>query len=163
MDRGYQNKNIKPNFEKNAGFPTNFETGELAEKDISKKIENNTEQPKADLKQTVPTNLKSETQSTNENLPTDQVMVENILAQGLDVLYNNLDQNQKLIFKAKGEQTAHSIILILQNVKFKIYEIVDLIRNWLFIIPGLNKFFLEQEAKIKTDKILKINLKNKKQ
>jgi hypothetical protein len=30
---------------------------------------------------------------------------------------------------------------------------LKLIREWLLIIPGVNKYFLEQEAKIKTDKI----------
>jgi len=28
--------------------------------------------------------------------------------------------------------------------------------NWLKLIPGVNKFFLEQEAKIKTDEVLKL-------
>jgi hypothetical protein len=33
-------------------------------------------------------------------------------------------------------------------------KILALIRDWLKLIPGVNRFFLEQEAKIKTDKIL---------
>ena len=33
-------------------------------------------------------------------------------------------------------------------------KILKLIRSWLKLIPGVNKFFLEQEAKIKTDKIV---------
>jgi len=32
--------------------------------------------------------------------------------------------------------------------------------DWLKILPGVNKFFLEQEAKIKTDKILALKNKN---
>ena len=33
-------------------------------------------------------------------------------------------------------------------------KILKAIVGWLKMIPGVNKFFLEQEAKIKTDKIL---------
>ena len=35
-------------------------------------------------------------------------------------------------------------------------KILKLIREWLLIIPGVNKFFLEQEAKIKAEKIQQI-------
>ena len=31
---------------------------------------------------------------------------------------------------------------------------MSLIREWLKVIPGINKFFLEQTVKIKTDKII---------
>ena len=40
--------------------------------------------------------------------------------------------------------------------KVKVKEIVKLIIEWLKIIPGASRYFLEQEAKIKTDKILKL-------
>jgi hypothetical protein len=33
---------------------------------------------------------------------------------------------------------------------------VDVIKRWLSIIPGINKFFLEQDAKIKAEKIIKL-------
>jgi len=33
--------------------------------------------------------------------------------------------------------------------------IMELVYEWLRMIPKVNKFFLEQEAKIKTDKLLK--------
>ena len=38
--------------------------------------------------------------------------------------------------------------------KVKVRDVVHLIREWLLVIPGVNAFFLEQEAKIKTDRIL---------
>jgi hypothetical protein len=41
-------------------------------------------------------------------------------------------------------------------------KIFVLIRAWLKIIPGVNRFFLEQEAKIKTDKILFVTEEEKK-
>jgi hypothetical protein len=47
----------------------------------------------------------------------------------------------------------------MDSAKFKVKAIVDLIKKWLAIIPGVNKFFLEQEAKIKTDQIIALKQK----
>jgi hypothetical protein len=58
-----------------------------------------------------------------------------------------------------GEETVEKINSLLDKTKIKIGKIINLIKKWLKIIPGINQFFLEQEAKIKTDKI--INLKDK--
>jgi len=82
--------------------------------------------------------------------------IENILAGGLEGVYSNLDELTRREFKIKGEETASKIEKLLQSATVKVKTILDLIKNWLKIIPGINKFFLEQEAKIKTDKILKL-------
>jgi len=42
------------------------------------------------------------------------------------------------------------------SFKIKARKVLHLIRDWLKIIPGINKYFLEQEAKIKTDKIIEL-------
>jgi len=84
-------------------------------------------------------------------------VVEDILAEDLDDLYSKLPENKKNEFKSKGEQTANQIATLFNQVKYKVSEILELIKNWLKIIPGVSKFFLEQEAKIKTDKIIKYN------
>ena len=47
----------------------------------------------------------------------------------------------------------------MQQTKIQVKKIFILIISWLKIIPGVNKFFLEQEAKIKADRIL--DLKNR--
>lgn len=166
MDKQYKNKNTFKKLEKLSNFeyiPEQIETKE------NKHYENirPDESDKKQAEKIKTNNLKSDQSPNNQsnNLTTDLVLeksVENILAAGLDDLYQSLDPTKKIIFKQKGEETALSIVVLLKSVKFKIYEILDLIRNWLFIIPGINKFFLEQEAKIKTDKILQIDLKNKK-
>jgi hypothetical protein len=44
----------------------------------------------------------------------------------------------------------------LGQTKIKVNKIIDLIRRWLKLIPGINKFFLEQEVKIKADKIIRL-------
>jgi len=64
-------------------------------------------------------------------------------------------------FKRKGEETASKIEKIIHSVKVKIKEILHLIKEWLKIIPGVNKFFIEKEAEIKTRKILNLHKKEK--
>jgi len=59
-------------------------------------------------------------------------------------------------FKQKGEETAGKIRSMVETAKENARKIFDLIRDWLRVIPGVNRFFLEQEAKIKTDKILRL-------
>ena len=86
----------------------------------------------------------------------DLVEIENILSQGLDDIYEKLPPEKQLEFKKKGEEIALKISLLLQKTKVKVKNIIKLIKSWLKIIPGINKFFLEQEAKIKTDKILNL-------
>lgn len=82
--------------------------------------------------------------------------IETVLSQDLDQVYAEMNKEQKIIFKAEGEKAAHKIAVLIKSVKVKTRQILDLIRHWLRFIPGVNKFFLEQEAKIKTDRILKI-------
>ena len=90
--------------------------------------------------------------------------IEEILEDGLAEAFNQLSPAKQQEFKTKGEETTKNITELLNSSKEKISQlskkIYNLIINWLKVIPGANKFFLEQEAKIKTDKILA--LKNKK-
>lgn len=82
--------------------------------------------------------------------------VEKILQDDLEEVYINLPPNKQKEFKTVGEQTANEINNLLEKAKVKIKKIINLIKKWLSIIPGVNKFFLEQEAKIKTDEIMKL-------
>ena len=85
--------------------------------------------------------------------------IENIMAEDLIRFYEKLPQDEKIEFKKKGEETATKIEQLLQKAKVKVGKILNLIKKWLKMIPGINKFFLEQEAKIKTDKILALKEK----
>lgn len=80
--------------------------------------------------------------------------IENILSEDLTDLFLKMNPQQQEEFRVKGEETASKIRVILSSAKFGVKKILDLISDWLKLIPGVNKFFLEQEAKIKTDKIL---------
>ncbi|MBL7053670.1 hypothetical protein ISS06_00505 [Patescibacteria group bacterium] len=89
--------------------------------------------------------------------------IEDILADGVDLIYDELPNDVKKEFKKQGEETAFKIDEIISKTKIAIYKIIGLIKKWLIIIPGVNKFFLEQETKIKTEKILEFADKYKKE
>lgn len=87
------------------------------------------------------------------------VKVEKILETGLKDSFSRLSPVAQQEFKLKGEQTAIKIRELLKSTHIQAKKIFRLILEWLRMLPGINRFFLEQEAKIKTDKI--IALKNK--
>jgi len=80
--------------------------------------------------------------------------IEAVLEEDLTDLFLNLPEDKKKEFQEKGEETASKIRALVQKSKINARKIFSLIRDWLKIIPGVNKFFLEQEAKIKTDKVI---------
>lgn len=87
--------------------------------------------------------------------PKDPVLtdLEGILAEDLGEIYNNLPEDKKPLFKQKGEEVAGAVKQMIDSGKVRVKNILKLIKEWLQLIPGVNKFFLEQEAKIKTDNI----------
>lgn len=86
--------------------------------------------------------------------PTSLQEVEEVLAEDLEDEYVKMTPKQQKKFKQEGEVTAIKINTLLQKTKTKVKKIIDLIRKWLQLIPGVNKFFIEQEAKIKADKLM---------
>jgi hypothetical protein len=86
--------------------------------------------------------------------------IENFLARDLEDIYLGLPLDKQAEFRKQGEETAQKINKLLEHTKINLGKIVNLIRKWLALIPGVNKFFLEQEAKIKADEIVKLRNKN---
>lgn len=82
--------------------------------------------------------------------------IEQVMSAGLTEAYTNMDPTSRNKFKLAGEQTAREINRLLSESRVRVSTIINLIKNWLKLIPGVNKFFLEQEAKIKTDAILQL-------
>lgn len=80
--------------------------------------------------------------------------IDDILEEGLEDIYLNLPKETQKEFKAKGEETTNKINSLLSETKIKVKKIVQAIIEWLKLVPGINKFFVKQTAKIKTDKIL---------
>jgi hypothetical protein len=89
------------------------------------------------------------------------IRVEKILEEDLEEMYFKMPPEQQEIFKEKGEEAASKIEKMIAAGKAVAKKILKLIRDWLELIPGVNKFFLEQEAKIKTDKIVALAEKEK--
>ncbi len=83
--------------------------------------------------------------------------VERVMEEGLGDAYRELTVVQQQEFKIKGEETAWKIRQLLKRGHIKIKEIFKLLVEWLRLLPGINKFFIEQEAKIKADKILALS------
>lgn len=82
--------------------------------------------------------------------------VEKIMETGLQDAYREMSPVQQQEFKIKGEKTAMEIRNLMNSGKIKIKKIISLLMSWLRLLPGVNKFFLEQEAKIKADKIISL-------
>ncbi len=84
------------------------------------------------------------------------VEVEKILEEGLQNYYQELPKPAQERFRAKGVETTLQISTMVRSLHVQVKKVLSLIRDWLLTIPGVNKFFLEQEAKIKTDRIVEL-------
>src|SRR3972149_5812322 len=84
--------------------------------------------------------------------------IESIMEENLREIYQNMPDELKLRFNSEGEKTAGEIKNLMQSLKATTKKLIEALKKWLLIIPGINKFFLEQEAKIKADKIMAIQL-----
>lgn len=98
-------------------------------------------------------------------LPTARVIdpvtkeVEDILSEDLGSFYAKLSPKEQKVFRQEGEKAATKIRAMLEQVKVRARSIIDIIRRWLRLIPGVNRFFLEQEAKIKADRVMALHKK----
>ncbi len=82
--------------------------------------------------------------------------IESVMEDHVADAYKQMPPDLQLAFKKKGEETAREIESMLYKVKVHTKKIFQLIFTWLKIIPGVNQYFLEQEAKLKTDEIMRI-------
>lgn len=80
--------------------------------------------------------------------------IEAVLAADLTDVFLQLAPEKRLAFKEAGERVAQKISIMMQTGKVQVRRMLDLIRDWLRLVPGVNKYFLEQEAKIKADTLI---------
>lgn len=148
-----QEKVLKPKIEKESLAPTSPEQVEMPIKSAEKTDSHFTEQ----TSESVATDASAPVSATPLAPEVERAAeIERILEDDLATTYFNLPEDKKEEFRVQGEKTAWAINQLLSATKVKVKKIISLIRNWLLIIPGVNKFFLEQEAKIKADKIIKL-------
>lgn len=90
--------------------------------------------------------------------------IEEVLSDGLIPLYQSMTPDEQVKFRNAGDAAAAKIEVMVTTFKATAKKIVDIIRVWLLNIPRVNNLFLEQESKLKTDKILDLQkkLKNEK-
>ncbi len=86
--------------------------------------------------------------------------IEKIMTEGLDDIYVALPPELQAAVKYEGEIAAAKIEELIESGKSISKKVLAILRSWLEKIPGVNKFFLEQEAKIKTERLL--NLRERK-
>lgn len=79
--------------------------------------------------------------------------VEHVLEEGLQSYYQTMNPKVQQLFKTRGEELANTLSDMVRSAHVQIAKVVDLIRRWLMLIPGVNRLFLEQEAKIRADRI----------
>jgi len=82
--------------------------------------------------------------------------IELILSEDISEQFKAMSPSDQAKFKAKGEETVSKLSVLMRRTAIKAKEVLKLIAGWLRFIPHVNKYFLEQESKIKTDKILEL-------
>lgn len=87
----------------------------------------------------------------------DVKKVEGVLEEGLAETYKSLDPKTQKKFREEGERITGEIVKMMRKAKVKARKVLDLIRGWLRLIPHVNRHFLDQEAKIKTDRIMHLS------
>ncbi len=83
--------------------------------------------------------------------------IEKILSEDLYEHFQAMSPAAQARFKAKGEETVSKLAALMNRAVIGAKEVLNLIVSWLKLIPGVNKYFLEQESKIKADKILELH------
>ncbi|HLD21440.1 MAG TPA: hypothetical protein VJB65_00905 [Patescibacteria group bacterium] len=93
----------------------------------------------------------------------ERIEIEKVLSEGLAGLYQSMTPEEQEQFRLKGEEAAGAIELLMHTFKATARKVLSLIREWLATIPRVNKFFLEQESKLKTDKFMQLQKKMRKE
>ncbi|MBI5466667.1 MAG: hypothetical protein HY975_00415 [Candidatus Kerfeldbacteria bacterium] len=80
--------------------------------------------------------------------------IEDILAEGLEKTFRSLPAAEQSRFKTVGEQAAVRLTSEVKHRTPRLERLIMIVQSWLRLIPNLNPYYLEQEAKIKVEKIL---------
>lgn len=90
--------------------------------------------------------------------PPDEVAedVQKILEDGLEEAVVAMSADAKERFFQKGKEIGALVAEMVRTYKVEVKRVLRMLKEWLTTIPGVNRFFLEQEAKIKTDRILEL-------
>lgn len=147
-------KELSPNFpEKNK---INLSLESEKDIDLNKTKEEENDKVLAPEKKAIEVAGLSAQSSTTAIQKRREEAIDKILADGLGDIFLKMSPAKQKEFQIKGEETVKKISLLLNEARVSVSKIVELIKKWLKLIPGVNKFFLEQETKLKVDKIIKM-------
>ena len=82
--------------------------------------------------------------------------IENIMSENLKEVFLEMTPEKQIEFKREGERVAGIIYQMIFSAKIQVKKIISLLAGWLKRLPGVNKYFIEQESKIKADKIINL-------
>ena len=68
--------------------------------------------------------------------------VESVMEEDLKDTYLAMPENLRRRFKLQGEKVAVQVAEMIKKLKVQAEKVLSLIRDWLKLIPGVNKFFL---------------------
>lgn len=110
-----------------------------------------------EIKSTVTTQTSTTVTITQPEVKSElRKAVERVMEADLRELYLTMTPAERQVFKKKGEETAREITSLIEKTKLNLNKIIKLLFNWLRLIPKVNSFFIEQEAKLKADQLLKL-------
>ena len=89
------------------------------------------------------------------------IAIESILSDGLADVYRQMPLKKQAAFRRKGEEVALRVQKAMRSAHFAIRKVLGWVRAWLKLIPGVSKIYLEQEAKIKADKLAALDAREK--
>ncbi|MCK9361609.1 hypothetical protein M0Q28_05325 [Patescibacteria group bacterium] len=93
-----------------------------------------------------------------EETPKDEITVEveKILEYGLGDYIPDMPEEARQRFLKKGGEVAAQLSTMVHTLNVQVTLVVTLIKEWLLTIPGVNRYYIEQESKIKTDQIVEL-------
>lgn len=89
------------------------------------------------------------------------IEIEKIMSENLEDIYAALPVEVQAAVKYEGEVAAAKIENLIESGREISKKVLAVLRAWLQKIPGVNIFFLEQESKRKTDRIMAIAKKSR--
>lgn len=111
--------------------------------------------PKGKKQQAIPAQA---TQKTPEREELEEILADNVME-----VYQMLSPKEQEQFRKAGEEAVTKIEVLVTQFKATARAVLQIIRQWLRTIPRINTLFLEQESKIKTDRVLKMQQRLKAQ
>jgi hypothetical protein len=112
-------------------------------------------EPAPEQKSAAPVAEKSELYKAIEAAMTKDENSEKNEPSVVEAEYAKLSPDKQLRFRTFGEQISGDIEILLNQKKVDVHKISDLVKSWLELLEGVNRYFILQQSTIIVSKILK--------